>query len=156
MIIFIDACAGRAERDELMVKYKFSLLIINAYLDELQPYRGSCGKYCDDEYGGLFKLVGISDRASSPIIINWSRRSCGSHINNNPPPRNSVAEFSKGGGNSLLALPYGAVCQPHKEEINTFRNLCFNCNSVYFYPDAHSAIYPPQHNPTSALLALQY
>ena len=29
MIIFIDACAGRAERDELMVKYKFSLLIIN-------------------------------------------------------------------------------------------------------------------------------
>ena len=26
---------GRTEKDELMVKYKFSLLIINAYLDEL-------------------------------------------------------------------------------------------------------------------------
>ena len=39
----------------------------------------------------------------------------------------------------MLTLPYGAVCKPHKEEINTFRNLCFNCNSVYLYPDAHSA-----------------
>ena len=29
MIIFIDACAGRAERDELMVKKIFRLLIIN-------------------------------------------------------------------------------------------------------------------------------